>query len=80
MSYRPMPLRVYLRHIKIVGWTLEKGGIDYNLFNEKGGLVCSIKVSHGRNTSSNEVVSVSVQKTERAFKLRGWTWPPKKKK
>jgi hypothetical protein len=80
MSYKPLPLRVYLRYIKIVGWTLEKGGVDYNLYNENGGFVCAIKVTHGSNTKSNEVAAQSVQKTEREFKTRGWTWPPSKKK
>lgn len=80
MPYKPLPLRTFLKHIKIVNWSLKKGGVDYNLCNENGGFICSIKISHGRNSSSNEVVAVSVQKTERAFKERGWTWPPIKRK
>lgn len=80
MPYKPLPLRTYLKYLKAVKWKLEKGGIDYNLQNESGGFICSIKVSHGRNTSSNEVVAISVQKTEKAFKIRGWAWPPVKKK
>jgi hypothetical protein len=80
MPYKPMSLRTYLRYLKAVGWTLEKGGIDYNLYNENGGLVCSVKVSHGKNTTSNEVVAHSVNKTEKAFIERGFSWPPSKKK
>ncbi len=80
MSYKPMPLRVYLRYIKLVGWTLEKGSVDYNLFNENGGFLCAIKVTHGNHSKSNDIAAQSVQKTEREFKVRGWTWPPSKKK
>ena len=80
MSYKPLPLRVYFRLIKLVGWTLEKGGIDYNLYNETHGFICAIKVTHGKNSKSNEVTAQSIQKTEREFKRRGWTWPPLKKK
>lgn len=80
MPYKPLPLRIYLQYIKIVGWTIKKGGVDYNLYNENGDFICAIKISHGRNSSTNEVVAICVQKTEKAFKIRGWKWPPVKKK
>jgi hypothetical protein len=36
-----------------------------------GGFICAIKVSHGRNSTANEVVAISVKKTEKAFKGHG---------
>jgi hypothetical protein len=62
----------------MVGWYLEKGGIDWNLYNEHGDLVCSIQISHGERTK-NEVTARSVKKAEKEFKERGWVWPPQKK-
>jgi hypothetical protein len=43
MPYKPLPLRVYARHLKVVNWTLEKGGVDYNLFNENGAVCLCYK-------------------------------------
>ena len=74
-----MEEREYRRHIKIVGWGLEKGKIDYNLYDETGKFVCSIKISHGKNTKGGEVIAHCVKKTEQEFKKKGWKWPPKKK-
>lgn len=68
----------YLGHLKAVGWCLEKGGIDYNLYDEKGIFICSIKISHGKG-KKREVVAFSVHKTERKFKEKRLTWPPRKK-
>jgi hypothetical protein len=61
-----------------VGWELVKGGIDYKLYNDKGTLVCSIKISHGKK-SDKGVVAHSVNKTRQEFEKRGLIWPPKKK-
>ena len=63
----------------MVGFSLKKGGIDWNLYDENGDLLCSIKIAHGKNTKG-EVVAHSVHKTERIFKEKGLSWPPKKKK
>jgi len=38
----------YLRYLKIVGWKLVKGGIDYNLVDEEGIFRCTIKITHGK--------------------------------
>lgn len=78
MTYKPLSVKTYLEYIKRVGWFLEKGSIDWKLFDEKGQFVCSIMISHGKNTKE-EVVAHSVQKTERFFKQGGLKWPPKKK-
>lgn len=78
MAYKPMDERVYRRFLRIVGWRLEKGGIDYNLFDEKDVWLCAIKISHGKK-SDKGVVASSVRKTENLFKKRGWKWPPEKK-
>ncbi len=68
MSYKPVPLRIYLRYIKTVGWTLEKGSVDYNLYNENNGFICAIKVAHGRNSTSNEVVAQSIKRQKENLK------------
>ena len=79
MPYRPMPPQLYRKYIKMVGWSLEKGGIDWSLFNENGLFLCTIKIAHGKNTKE-EVVADSVNKTIKIFKEKGLKWPPQKKK
>ena len=78
MAYKPMDEAVYLRYLKIVGWKLIKGGIDYKLHDENDTFICAIKIAHGKK-SKQEVIAHSVNKTEKEFKKRGWSWPPKKK-
>jgi hypothetical protein len=77
MVYKPLDKKIFLRYIKLASWSLEKGGIDWNLYDENGVFLCSIKIAHGKNTKE-EVVANSV--TEKIFKEKGLTWPPKKKK
>lgn len=79
MTYKPLSVSKYEQYIKLVGWTLEKGKIDWNLYDEKGNFICAIKIAHGKNTKK-EVVAISVKKTEIAFKKKGLVWPPLKKK
>lgn len=78
MAYKPMDESTYLGHLKIVGWSLKKGGIDYNLYDDKGVFMCTIKISHGKG-KKREVVAFAVNKTEKKFKEKGLKWPPKKK-
>lgn len=78
MVYKPLDEKTYRQYLKIVGWSLDKGSIDYKLYDEKGHFVCAIKISHGKKTKQ-EVVARSVQRTEQEFKSRGLIWPPKKK-
>ena len=79
MVYKPLDRKIFLRYIKLAGWSLEKGGIDWNLYDENDVFLCSIKIAHGKNTKE-EVVANSVNKTEKIFKEKGLLWPPKKKK
>ena len=79
MPYKPMSPQQFRKCIEMVGCSLEKGGIDWNLYDENDVLLCSIKIAHGKNTKE-EVVAHSVHKTEKIFKEKGWSWPPKKKK
>lgn len=74
-----MPLRIYKRNLELAEWSLTKGSIDYILRDEKHDLVCSIKITHGKNTKGNEVSACSVARTAKAFKERGKLWPPSKK-
>ena len=78
MPFKPIEERTYLEYLEIVGWRLVKGGIDYNLFDDKGIFMCSIKINHGKG-KKREVIAFSVHKTEKKFKERGLKWPPKKK-
>lgn len=78
MIYKPLDEKNYLKLLKLVGWSLEKGSIDYKLFDENKNFVCAIKISHGKK-SKQEVVAHSIHKTEQEFKKRGLIWPPKKK-
>lgn len=79
MVYKPLDRKTFLRYMKLVGWSLEKGGIDWNLYDENNFFLCSIKISHGKNTKE-EVVANSVDKTKKIFKERGLLWPPQKQK
>jgi len=78
MPFKPMPVKKYLQYIRIVNWKLEKGSIDWKLFNEDDKLICTIMISHGKKTNE-EVTAYCVQKTEKAFKEAGLSWPPRKK-
>ena len=75
---KPLEERKYHAYLKLVGWSLKKGGVDYNLLDEKGGYLASIKIIHAKN-KEREVSASSVRKTENEFKERGWSWPPQKK-
>lgn len=79
MAYKPMEESDYLAFLKIVKWHLEKGGIDYNLYDDKSIFVCTIKISHSKG-KKREITNHSVHKTKQKFKERGLTWPPTKKK
>lgn len=79
MVYKPLDRKTFLRYIRSVGWSLEKGGIDWNLYDENKVFLCAIKIAHGKRTKE-EVVAHSVNKIEKIFKEKGWSWPPKKKK
>lgn len=59
-------------------WRLEKSGFDYNLCNEHGKYICTIKIIHSKG-KKREVSASSIRKTELQFKERGLIWPPQKK-
>ena len=75
---KPLDERKFNAYLKLVGWSLEKGGVDYNLLDEKGHFLCAIKVIHSKG-KKREVAASSIRKTEQEFKERGWLWPPQKK-
>jgi hypothetical protein len=43
---KPLEERKYLACLKLVGWSLEKGSVDYNLIDDKGCFLCAIKIIH----------------------------------
>ncbi|NGX62319.1 MAG: hypothetical protein K940chlam9_01816 [Chlamydiae bacterium] len=75
---KPIEESEYRKYLKKLGFHLRKGGIDYNLYTESGGFLCSIKIIHSRG-KKREVSPSSVRKTEKICKERGLKWPPKKK-
>ena len=78
MPFKPMSTKIYRSYIEKVGWKLEKGSIDWNLYDENDEFLCSIKIAHGKG-KKQEINARSIKKTEKEFKERGWSWPPKKK-
>ena len=79
MVYKPLEKRIFLHYLKLVDWSLEKGGIDWNLYDENNVFLCAVKIAHGKNTKE-EVVAYSVNKVKKIFNERGLSWPPTKKK
>lgn len=45
---KPLDERKYLAYLKYVGWNLTKSGFDYNLCDENGYYLCTIKIVHGK--------------------------------
>jgi hypothetical protein len=69
MSFKPMKLRDYKKWIHTFGWKLEKGGMDWKLYNQRGELmVRNIIIPH---PPGSEVASLSVKKTRKALELEG---------
>lgn len=79
MVFKPLDKKVFLQYLRLVGWSLNKGSIDWNLHDENDVFVCSVKIAHGKRTKE-EIVAYSVHKVEKIFKEKGFSWPPKKKK
>lgn len=79
MSYKPLDRKLFFRYVREIGWSIEKGGIDWNLYDENNQFLCSIKIAHGKNTKE-EIVASSVDKVKKICKERDLTWPPSKKK
>lgn len=77
MPYKPMSPQDFRRYLNFVDWRLEKGGVDWSVFDENGIYVCTIQISHGN--TKQEVTAFSVRKIEKEFKLKGLKWPPSKK-
>lgn len=61
MPYKPLTKKFFEKYITFVGWKLEKGAVDWNLFDAKGNFICSIIIAHGKKTKS-EITAFSVHK------------------
>lgn len=68
MPFKPLKRRVYEKWISSFGWSLQKGSIDWNLLDESGNWVCSIKITH----PGNEIPPRHVVLTEKRLKERGF--------
>lgn len=75
MPFKPLTRSTFEAYIKFVGWQLEKGAVDWNLYDAKGDFICSVIIAHGKKTKS-EITAFSVYKTKKAFEERGLAWPP----
>jgi hypothetical protein len=74
---KPIAEQLFNRYLKILGLRLEKGGIDYNLY-QSDRFLCSIKIVHAKG-KKREVSADSVRKTAKICEQLGLVWPPKKK-
>lgn len=63
-----MPFRKFRKWLADYDWTVAKGGIDWNVLDESGYLVCSIIRHH---PGEDVVVAHSVKKVERKLPKRG---------
>lgn len=77
MPFKPMSIAIFEKYLTMVRWHIEKGSIDWKLYDEKQKFICTILISHGSRTKS-EITANSVHKVKKAFKERGMIWPPKK--
>ncbi len=75
---KPLEEALYRKYIRNLEWKLEKGGIDYNLYDHEDHFLCSIKIMHAKG-KKREVSPSSVRKTEKLCQERGLKWPPSKK-
>lgn len=75
---KPIPEHLFNKYLKILGLHMEKGHIDYNLYEGKH-FLCAIKVMHSKG-KKREISPNSVRKTEKICKKMGLEWPPQKKK
>jgi len=42
MPFKPLPIKTFEKFIEAVGGSLEKGAVDWNLYNEKSDFICSV--------------------------------------
>lgn len=75
---KPLPEHLFKQYLRMIGWDLEKGSIDYNLYNQKGHFLCAIKINHGKG-KKREVSPRSVRKVQQLCDEREIVWPPRKK-
>jgi hypothetical protein len=74
---KPIPEQLFRRYLKTLGLRLEKGSIDYNLY-EGNHFLCAREITHGRG-KKREISPDSVRKIEKICVKMGLAWPPKKK-
>lgn len=72
------PVEENRKFIRRLGWHLQKGGIDYNLYDKDKKFLCSIKIIHAKG-KKREVAPSSVCKTMKFCEERNKKWPPPKK-
>lgn len=76
MPYAPIKRRDFEKRLKELGWHLEKGSIDWKLYDERDKFVCAIKITH----PGNEIIPMHLQKVKKICQERGLSWDKKSQK
>lgn len=56
MPFAPIKRRDFEKIIREFGWYLEKGSIDWKLYDENASFLCAIKITH----PGNEVIPMHI--------------------
>ena len=76
MPFSPMKRRDFEKIIRELGWYLEKGSIDWKLYDENTNFICAIKITH----PGNEIIPMHIHKVQKMCKERGLIWDKKSQK
>lgn len=68
MFKKVMTVKDFHKAIKAYGWTIKKGGIDWNVYDENGRFQCAVKPKH---PPGKEMTLSSVQRTVKKLKEAG---------
>lgn len=73
MPFNPIKRRDFEKRIREFGWYLEKGSIDWKLYDENKKFICAIKITH----PGNESIPMHINKVKKLCKERGLIWEEK---
>jgi len=66
--FKPMPTKKFRKWLKQLGWNVEKGGIDWHIYDENGHYVCTVILQH---PGEDVVKAASVKNLQTHLKERG---------
>lgn len=67
MAFKPVPSKKFAKWVKSLGWSIEKGGIDWHVYDENGNYVCTVVLQH---PGENVVKATSVKNFQMHLKER----------